>query len=273
MSEPLPFEPDADSISVHALLIAERIDTRSLEKRTALSVLPLTIHAGASGLAVLFRYGAVVMFNMSEEEERAFLDGLRPLIHEPIERPEEDVARVAKRPHREEQVDPSGTVLLKDWSLEKLQLVADILAKNVVLAHDEERIRHVFDRIEPLAAHLKQAGRARRDTRALLRQIGDVLLTQHRMVGRVEITERPELLWDYPQLERLYLRLEDEYELRERDRALDRKLDLISRTVETLLDLVHNKRSLRVEWYIVILIVVEIVLYLYDMFIRGVGHA
>ncbi len=270
MREPLPFSPDADSVSVRALLLAERLDTRSLEKADALAVLPLTVLAGAAGLAVLFRYGAVVMFNMTEAEERAFLAGLRPLAHDPIESPEEDVARVSVRPHREEQVDPSGAILLQDWSLERLQLVADVMAKNVVLAHDEDRIRDVFDRIDPLAAHLKRAGRAGRNTRALLQQIGDVLLTQHRMVGRVEVTERPELLWDYPQLERLYLRLEDEYELRERDRALDRKLDLISRTVETLLDLVHNKRSLRVEWYIVILIMVEIVLYLYDMFVRGV---
>jgi uncharacterized Rmd1/YagE family protein len=83
------------------------------------------------------------------------------------------------------------------------------------------------------------------------------------MVGRVEIGENPEILWDRPELERLYMRLIDEYELRERHRAIERKLELISRTAETALELLHNKRSLRVEWYIVILILVEIVLFLY----------
>jgi len=47
--------------------------------------------------------------------------------------------------------------------------------------------------------------------------------------------------------------------------ALERKLDLISRTAETLLGLLQDKRTLRVEWYIVILIVVEIVLYVYEL--------
>ena len=37
----------------------------------------------------------------------------------------------------------------------------------------------------------------------------------------------------------------------------------------TLLDLLQNRRSLRVEWYIVILIVVEIVLTLYELFVRA----
>ena len=65
-------------------------------------------------------------------------------------------------------------------------------------------------------------------------------------------------------MERFYLLLEAEYEISERHIALERKLDLISRTAETLLDLLHSQRSLRVEWYIVILIVVEIVLSLIE---------
>ncbi len=89
------------------------------------------------------------------------------------------------------------------------------------------------------------------------------------MVARVEVSEKPEILWDHPELERIYLRLQDEYEVRERHLALERKLDLIARTVETLLDLLQHDRSLRVEWYIVILIVVEIFLTLYAMFTGG----
>jgi uncharacterized Rmd1/YagE family protein len=94
------------------------------------------------------------------------------------------------------------------------------------------------------------------------------MLTQHHMVGRVEIAEKPDLLWDHPELERLHSRLVAEFELLDRDRALSRKMRLISDTAEALLNLVHNKRSLRVEWYIVILILVEIALSLYELFFR-----
>jgi uncharacterized Rmd1/YagE family protein len=108
--------------------------------------------------------------------------------------------------------------------------------------------------------------------RDLLGHIADVLITQHRMVGRVEVTEKPELVWDNADLGRLYVRLHDEYELSERDRALSRKLELISQTATTSLGLVQAQRSLRVEWYIVILIVVEIFLTLYGMFVAGSPH-
>jgi len=59
-------------------------------------------------------------------------------------------------------------------------------------------------------------------------------------------------------------RLEDEFELRERHTAIERKLGLISRTSHTLLELLSN-RHMRVEWYIVVLIVLEILLSLYAL--------
>jgi uncharacterized Rmd1/YagE family protein len=54
--------------------------------------------------------------------------------------------------------------------------------------------------------------------------------------------------------------LRDEFEIRERFAALHGKLALISRTAETALELMQNRRALRVEWAIVGLIVFEIVL-------------
>ena len=91
-------------------------------------------------------------------------------------------------------------------------------------------------------------------------------LETYREAGAVEaIPVRALLLWEHPELERLYVRLAEEYELRDRDRALDRKLDVISRTVETLLGLVQTRSSLRVEWYIVLLIVAELLLTTYPL--------
>ncbi|MBC7973849.1 MAG: RMD1 family protein, partial [Myxococcales bacterium] len=79
------------------------------------------------------------------------------------------------------------------------------------------------------------------------------------------ILEKPDLLWDQPELDRLYARLEDEYELRERVLALERKLEVVSRAAQTMLDLHQAKRSLHVEYYIVVLIAFEIALALFEL--------
>jgi uncharacterized Rmd1/YagE family protein len=124
------------------------------------------------------------------------------------------------------------------------------------------------NRIEPPAARLRRTGRTGSQPRRLMQQIGEVLLTQHRMVGRVEVGEKPDVLWDVPGLERLYARLEDEYELIERGKAIDRKLEVIRETSATLLELVQDRRSLRLEWYVILLIVAEVLLSLYEIFVR-----
>jgi len=257
-----------EAVPVHALLLGERLDTRALERDKPLGVAPLTVDVPGGGVAVLFRYGAVVLFGTATAAMDRFTASLTPLITGAFRVPEHDDVHLLVRPDTDQYVDPSGNILLREKTTERLQLVADILAKSLVLSHYETRIAENFDRIEPLAAKLREKGRAGGHSRELLTHIGDVLLTQQKMVGRVETGEKPELLWEHPELERLYMRLAEEYELRERDRALDRKLDVISRTVETLLGLVQTRSSLRVEWYIVLLIVAELLLSTYPLLLR-----
>jgi uncharacterized Rmd1/YagE family protein len=138
-----------------------------------------------------------------------------------------------------------------------------------VLAQYEVGTGKIFDQIEPFAQGLQRTTRNDRWGKELLRQLGHTLSIQHKIVGRVEIIDKPEILWETPDLERIYLRLENEYEIRERHLALERKLELISRTAETVLGLLQHNTGLRVEWYVVILIVVEILLSFYDVFLQA----
>lgn len=255
-------------IAARALGVGERIDTRALETGRRLAPRPLTLAAGEEGLAFIFRYGAVVLFGLSPVEEASYLADLRPFIAEPFADPPVEETNLRLAPGEAEPVAADG-LRLSDFTLERLQAVADILAKSVVLDHYEASIASAFDRIEPLARSLQREGKAGPAGRELLRQLGGSLLIQHKMVWRAEIAEKPEILWDRPDLDRLYARLADEYELRERQLALERKLALVSQTAQTLIDLLQDRRSLRVEWYIVILILVEIALTLYEMFLRG----
>jgi uncharacterized Rmd1/YagE family protein len=249
----------AATLRLRALLLGGRLDTRSFEPEGAIATTPLTLRLGG-GTALLFRYGVVVLAGVSEEGERRLLDNLRPRIADPFEPPEIESATLRIKPDADEQIDANGVIILREASAERLQLVASALSKSLVLGHYEARIANVFDLLEPLADRLQRRGRVGTHARDLLRHIGYVLKTQQLMVGRVEIEEKPEVLWDFPSLERLYLRLEDEYELRERSHAIERKLALIHATVGTLIELVQDKRSLRLEWYVIILILIEIVL-------------
>lgn len=111
-------------------------------------------------------------------------------------------------------------------------------------------------------------GRLPGSTRALQRTIGAALSAHSRATTRVQADDEPDISWDHPELERLFERLVDEFELEERSAALDRKLTLTGETTTTLLTLVQARRTYVVELAIVLLILIEVVKSFYESLAR-----
>ncbi len=263
-------EPTPLQITAHALQIGDRINTAGFEGEV-LSSTPLAVRVGLSGLAVVFRYGVVVFLGLSAAEEKNFFERLSTRAFGKITPYEEEWAKVQVAKEAEEPIPAGGPILVREMSLERLLVVADALAKSVVLGRDEREVSNVFDTIEPFARELATSGQTSRNRTDLLKLMGSALLVQHRVSGRVAVGEKPDVLWDRPDLERLYARLEDEYELSERVETLNRKLAVIADTATTLADIIDTKRSLRLEIVVVALIAFEIIITFYEIYSRN-GH-
>ena len=263
--------PNDQIVTAHAILLGDRINTSGIEGET-LSTSPLTIRIDNEGIAVLFRYGVVVLIGLSQQQEQELLEKLSARVSGRLDRYEEETAVIKLAEEDEDQVPAGGPILVRAMSPERLLVISDVLAKSVALAHDERRVAEVFEVIEPFARELATRGKARLNRTGILRLIGNALLVQHRVSGRVAITEKPDALWDRPDLERLYARLEDEYELQERVDTLNRKLAVISETATTLADIIDTQRSLRLELIIVALIALEIVITFYQILASRAGH-
>jgi uncharacterized Rmd1/YagE family protein len=253
-------------LQIRALLLGTRIEIRTLEYGETVARSPLTLRIGANGFIVVFRFGAAVLCGLTLQEEAAFVNAISPSISNQFIKPENEELEIDIDNGHIEHIGANGKLNLREGSIERIQVVATVLAKSTVLAYYESNVANAFDWVEKLAERLGR-GRSPARGKELLREIGSVLLIQARMVGRVEITEKPEITWDQTELDHLYEHLAKEYELIDRNLALSRKLELIARTAETYLDLLHNRQTIRVEWYIVILIVAEIILTLYEMFL------
>ena len=255
------------TIVVRAVQVSRRINLRQFPKGATLVHNPMLFEQG-NGYFALFRYGVVVFLEVPPIEQQHIIDRtLRPYLQEVISGGEEEHVEVLIGADQDERIQ-GGRIFLREASIPRLQILSEIIARSVLLASYETRISSSFDMVEPLAEKLA-SNKSPRGSGKLLQTIGMAMVTEHGMVGRAAVTEKPDLLWEHSELEGLYMMLEDEYELQERDSALARKIDLISRSAQTSLELLHAKRSLRVEWYIVLLIVAEIGLTLFDLFIRG----
>jgi uncharacterized Rmd1/YagE family protein len=159
--------------------------------------------------------------------------------------------------------------MVRNLSPPCLVVVADALAKNAALAFEEAEVRNVLEALEPFADDLANTGRLPRNRHRMLRTVGHALRIHHRLLERVEVEERPELLASSDEIDRLHERLADTYHFKKRAKALSRKLDVIEVMTTALTEMLDAQRGIRLESLIVLLIAVEMSIYVYDLFLRG----
>lgn len=253
------------NIALRGMYLGRKLDLRRLRGRENLGSFPFVMKTGENGSAVLFRYGVLVAVDLTEEETEELKRELSPHISGSFEQPETELLNIRIDADEEEGLDESGVLWLRSAAPERIRLVAEVLAKSVVLAHYEGEIAKAFERIEPMAEGMVLGNRPPGRKQVLYTELGEAILAQTRTIGRVETGDKPEVTWENPDLDRLYMMLAKEYELEDRDKIFHRKSALVSDTTGLFIDLLTQRQSIRVEWYIVILIVIEIVLILYEL--------
>jgi uncharacterized Rmd1/YagE family protein len=268
-----------DSIStlsrttVRALQIGENLNIKGLERTDAFSTNPFAYRTVGGGTVVLFKTGAVVLFGINDAEESAIIQGLGSRTTEPLDSRELEAADIIARAGEDELAASTGALRVKTLDQDRMLLIAEALAVSVALAYDERRIARAFERIEPVASSLIKRQLPRGTQADMLNQIGEALLIQQRLADRADLDEKPDVLWDHPELERFWAKLVDEYDLSARGRAIERKLVAIRETADTITDLLATRTSHRLEWYVIALITIEILLGLYDRIFKFVtGH-
>jgi uncharacterized Rmd1/YagE family protein len=232
--------------------------------------LPRIVENDAGVRIAILRWGAVVIGEPASGDVTPVPESVREKIVGPFSGNETESALIVLGDPDKSEASSEGLFTLLDFSVERFSILADALAKSAALAQDEQRIGAVFEQLEPFARQLADTGHTMR-SRESLRLLGGALLAQHRMVGRVEFDEKPDILWDRPDLLRLYNRLDEEYELGERGRGLSRKLKVIEETAQAIADVSDAHISRRLEIAIVAMIAFEIALTLGTMAFGG-GH-
>jgi len=269
-TEKLPFQRPVigpTEFTARAIMAAERIDVRAITGFEIIAKSPTMLKLGHGGVAAIFRYGAVVLFNASPEEKARLLETVAQHSSGAGDIGAEELATI--QVDADEEEGPAGPCIkIKNADRLRLQLIAEVMAKATMLSFQERRAARDFDLAEPLARDLAEDGRFSAKPAELLKAVGNMLLAENRLNGRAGVLDRPDLLWDNPGLSGLYARLEGDYELHDRAAALDRKLTTLSHTSETLVETMRYHSSHRLEVAILLLIFTELCLGLYGHF----GH-
>lgn len=147
-------------------------------------------------------------------------------------------------------------------------LIAFVIAKSVALERIEEKVDTVLDEVEGLIALLDK-GKVGIPDRRLAKLASTILNFKYRSISHVMILDKPDITWEDPASERLYLTMANQFELSQRYQEIKHKSDTLLDITEVFSSLSHARRAARLEWIIIILIFIEIVIYVFDIVRKG----
>ena len=174
------------------LIVAERIDIKALVHLPMVAQSPLMVRLPSAGVAAIFRYGAVAFFAEETGDREWLMASIGPASHGGGDPLAEEKATVIIDPEAHE--GPVGNEIhLHAADRDRLQLLAEVMSKAAMLSFQERRSAGEFDRIEPLAQDLADDGRFWVRSQDLMRAVGNMLLSEHRLTNRAEVMDKPEL--------------------------------------------------------------------------------
>jgi len=240
------------------------------EEPMKLNPLTFALAAGHDAERVyLYYFGGVVFLNCSGDIIARFLDSIPQYAESlkgQIQLPYREEYRLEIDPGREAAITNDYAVMPR-YNLSFLDIICFVIAKSVALERIEERIDVVFDEVEGLIANLGR-GKLELPDRDMARLASSILSFKFTSIAHIMVLDKPDITWDNPEADRLYTTMAGLFELSQRYLEIKHKSETLLDMTDVFSGLSHARRSARLEWIIIILIAIEIVIYLMQLY-RG----
>jgi len=156
-------------------------------------------------------------------------------------------------------------IVLKEPLSLYLIIIALVISQSVGLEKYEQDLNLHFERSQQLLDLTKSYSLLKRSK--LIEFARNLTAIRHGMVNDLLLLDKPNILWDNEEAEKLYNRLSSILELKDRFEIVERKLSNLKDDISMALDLFNHKHSEFLEWIIIVMIGFEIVMGLID-FVR-----
>ena len=205
----------------------------------------------------IFSYGVIVTWGISRERAHQFIEEIKPYENHRCSTIETDEFTyvIGEKPAiiEDEIILPSFEVL------NKLALSHGI-AQSVELNNFESTIQNIVDNTKKIPQELVQKGRISLSRKEIRQKMGELFVERSTINLHVDALDLPEFFWDYPELEPLYQMVANYLDIRARVEVLNHRLDILHELYEVLANELNHQHSSRLEWTIILLIVIEVVL-------------
>lgn len=213
--------------------------------------------SNGKGNIFYFPYGCIVMWGLTEQEEKGYLNELKSYETGRLEHVETDIFTFiigeSSKIHKDE-------IVLPDMEMLTLLAISHGLGQSVKLAAFETAIQKTFNSTKYIPEDLAKWGRIPLSRREIRRKMGELFMERASVNLHFDVLDTPEFFWEHPELEHLYKMIANYLDIVSRVEVLNLRLDVVHELFGVLNNELNHQHSSRLEWTIIWLIVIEVAL-------------
>ncbi len=217
----------------------------------------------------LYYFGGMVFINTPEDVMHAFLARMAGVTEEfrpdmPLRYRDDYTLRIDAGAPMDVSND---SAVMPHYERSFIDIICFVIAKSAALERIEEKVDQVLDDMEGLIGRLNR-GKLSVPDRELARLASTILNFKYTSIAHVMVLDKPEITWEEPEADRLYLTMANLFELDQRYQEIRHKSETLLDITEVFSGLSHARRAARLEWIIIVLILIEIVIFVLEIFWR-----
>jgi len=227
------------------------------------------VHESIDKAIYIFPFGSIVFVNCEYHE-------IMDIIHY-LGRTEKGLAQISTlefyddykieiSPEEEPAINNDHMITSSEQSFQR-EIVSTVLAKSVALDRLEIDIDKLLDEIEDIVTYL-QRGYLTISDKKLAKMSARILGFRLSTISYIMLLDKPEITWMNEEAEILFDKLSPLFELTDRGENIRLKSEMLMDITKVFTELGHAKRGNRLEWGIIILIIIEIILLVIEMIIK-----
>lgn len=227
--------------------------------------------------AFIFPYGAVLLWGFTSDQESELLDLFAPCAEEisshgkvgelsdcefmlfrPLQEGDEEEGEAQQQgPPPLASITNNVVRLRSDDATERLA-ISFAFAQSAKLSVLEASLEALSEEIKAIPEQLARTGRSSFSAKRIAQLSGRIFLQRNEANLYANILDCPAFFWEAEAFEPLYRRVNTYLDVEDRVGILNNKLDIVNDLLESLGNQLEIRNAHRLEWIIIILIMIEI---------------
>lgn len=247
----------------HGYLLCESIDITQVESVVKFKQTAVIKHE--EDFCFVFPYGALIIWGSGDLFH--FESSLGHLMKKRLELNERLVDEFDIEYNKHIKLIHEDIIYLDDFEIEIMHSISHAIAQSLRLSHLEDDVLSLMKINKQIPLDLAEKGKIKKSKIEISKLQGELYLKKSKLSFEYSILDKPEYFWEYPEYDEYYTKTAEYLELVPRIEILTKKFQTIDEILSILSNELNHRHSSRLEWIIILLILIEIIIFfLQDVF-------